>query len=101
MTVRLTTEQMKAELAKLKPAPAIVAQATPQPKDEVIVADVLSGGVANAIHSVEMAGSNVAGFIDRFKTSYRYTRAVQTGKLPAPKEEAAPAVTRSRRGKAS
>lgn len=81
----MTVAYMKAELAKLNPAPV-------QPDvftEGLVVADVIAGTAAGVVKLVENAGSDTLSFFDRVKTGYQFQRAIDTGKITPP--DAAPA----------
>ncbi len=81
----MTVAFMKAELAKINPAPV-------QPEvfsEGLVVADVISGTAAGMVKLVEDAGSDTLSFLDRVKTGYQFQRAVHAGKILLP--DAAPA----------
>lgn len=72
---QLTTAQMKAALAAVNPAPA------PQFKEGLVIADVISGTAAGAVHIVETFGQDTVSFLDRVKTGYLFQRKVQAGAI--------------------
>lgn len=86
--MNMTTEQMKAALAKANPSVKVTSE-------PISVADVLANTAAGIVATIEESGSTTSKFFDRVKTRYQFNRAVAKGLLPDPeKVRARPATSK-------